>query len=114
MFKRAERPRVATLLAALAVIAAIIVAGGGVLLGRSSMGDRPTGAELTRATSAANAARHQLATLKSDLAALNQDSVARIIELKTAVRTARGRQKRAAANRNAWRKRARRAERRLR
>ena len=78
------------------------------------MSDRPTRAQLTRATSAASAARHQLATVKSDLAAVNEHSVARITELNNEVKTARGREKRAAANRNAWRKRARRAQRRLR
>lgn len=107
MLDRVERPRVLALVVGVVLLAVLVGAGTGVLVGRSSLGDRPTRAQLERATSAEKSTRRQLSSAMSELITVKDRSVARITELKGAVKRTRSRGK-------AWRRRAKRAERRLR
>jgi len=105
MIRNAERPRVAALLA---VLAAIALAAGGVMIGKASVdGDGPTAAQLQHETFAAAAAKRETASLRTSLET-------RITALEKSRKAWRTRTQRAEALTKRWRARARRAERRAR
>lgn len=107
MFRTVERPRVAVLLVVVAVLIALVLSGLGVMVGKASVDDRPTQAQLKHQTTAATAAQQELATVKTNL-------TTQVTHLEKSVKSWRSSSKRAKARVKRWRKRAHRAERRKR
>lgn len=107
MFRRAERPRVAALKAGLAAfVVVIVVAAGGGVVGKASVEDGVTPAQLHRAAASAAGAKRELAAIRSSLGA-------QVDELEQSKMRWRARARRAEALTERWRLRAQRAERRL-